>query len=58
MPMYLYRCPTCGHEQGHEQKMLDAKLTHCPACGAEGYYRKPARTSFVLKGSWAKQRYG
>jgi putative FmdB family regulatory protein len=39
MPLYPYRCPACEHEEDHFQKMKDAHLAACPACGAGGYQR-------------------
>ena len=34
MPIYAYRCATCGHAQDVLQKISDPALTVCPACGA------------------------
>ncbi|MGC4044498.1 MAG: zinc ribbon domain-containing protein [Armatimonas sp.] len=33
MPTYGYRCTVCGHEFERVQKMSDAPLTECEACG-------------------------
>jgi putative FmdB family regulatory protein len=33
MPIYEYRCEACGHEMEKLQKLADAPLTDCPACG-------------------------
>ena len=32
MPIYGYRCGSCGHEFEILQKMSDAPLTTCPKC--------------------------
>lgn len=33
MPIYEYACKACGHRLETMQKMSDAPLTECPACG-------------------------
>ena len=35
MPIYGYRCRTCGHEFEVLQKMSDAPLKTCPKCSGE-----------------------
>ncbi len=32
MPIYEYRCQSCGHQVEVMQKMSDAPLEECPAC--------------------------
>ncbi|HLL18553.1 MAG TPA: FmdB family zinc ribbon protein [Rubrivivax sp.] len=51
MPIYAYRCTACGHAQDVLQKMSDALLTQCPACGAEAYVKQVTAAGFQLKGS-------
>src|SRR5690606_40529814 len=34
MPIYAYRCASCGAEKDVLQKFSDATLTTCPACDA------------------------
>ncbi|AEV25717.1 putative regulatory protein, FmdB family [Azospira oryzae PS] len=51
MPIYEYRCPACGHQQDHMQKMSDAPLTACPQCGKDGYAKQISAAGFQLKGS-------
>jgi putative FmdB family regulatory protein len=51
MPIYEYRCTACGHQKDHLQKMSDAPLTTCPACGAETYTKQISAAGFQLKGS-------
>ena len=33
MPIYEYRCPSCGFQKEHLQKMSDEPLSVCPSCG-------------------------
>ena len=51
MPIYAYRCESCGFEKDHLQKMSDAPLTTCPTCGAESYSKQLTAAGFQLKGS-------
>ena len=51
MPIYEYRCPSCGFQKEHLQKMSDAPLSTCPSCGAEGYAKLLSAAGFQLKGS-------
>ena len=51
MPIYAYRCTSCGHAQDVLQRMSDAVLTLCPACGASSYAKQLTAAGFQLKGS-------
>lgn len=51
MPIYAYRCAACGHSRDVLQKMSDAPLTQCPACGAEQFAKQLTAAGFQLKGS-------
>jgi putative FmdB family regulatory protein len=51
MPIYAYRCTSCGHEQDVMQKMSDAPLTVCPSCKAESFAKQLTAPGFQLKGS-------
>jgi len=51
MPIYAYRCESCGHAQDVLQKMSDPVLTVCPACGASSYAKQLTAAGFQLKGS-------
>lgn len=51
MPIYAYRCTTCGHAQDTLQKISDPVLTVCPACGAATYQKQLTAAGFQLKGS-------
>ena len=33
MPIYEYRCQSCGHQMEALQKMSDDALLECPECG-------------------------
>ncbi len=59
MPLYEYRCATCG---AHEEKLqgLSAPAEHdCPKCQAEaGMKRQLSRTAFTLAGGgWYASGY-
>ena len=51
MPIYAYRCASCGHSRDVLQKMSDPVLTACPACGAEQFQKQVTAAGFQLKGS-------
>ncbi len=51
MPIYAYRCDACGHAKDVLQKVSDALLTVCPACGAEAFQKQLTAAGFQLKGS-------
>jgi putative FmdB family regulatory protein len=51
MPIYEYRCSSCGHELEALQKFADAPLTDCPACSAQSLVKLVSAAGFQLKGS-------
>lgn len=51
MPIYAYRCTSCGFENDVMQKMSDAPLTTCPECKAETFSKQLTAAGFQLKGS-------
>jgi putative FmdB family regulatory protein len=51
MPIYEYKCSACGHQEDHLQKMSEAPLTKCPACGKKKYAKQLTAAGFQLKGS-------
>ena len=51
MPIYAYRCAVCGHAKDVLQKISDAPLTDCPACGAPRFEKQVTAAGFQLKGS-------
>lgn len=51
MPIYAYRCESCGHAMDVLRKVSDPPLTTCPACGAEALRKQVTAAGFQLKGS-------
>lgn len=51
MPIYAYKCGSCGHAKDVLQKISDAPLTQCPACGAGAFSKQLTAAGFQLKGS-------
>lgn len=51
MPIYGYRCAACGHQKDILQKMSDAPLTVCPACGEAAFTKEVSAPAFQLKGT-------
>ena len=51
MPIYAYRCTTCGHAQDVLRKISDPLLNVCPACGAATFVKQVTAAGFQLKGS-------
>jgi len=51
MPIYAYRCGSCGHAKDVLQKLSDAPLSTCPACGAETFQKQITAAGFQFKGS-------
>ena len=51
MPIYEYKCSSCGHKQEILQKLADAPLRECPACGKATLNKLISAAGFQLKGS-------
>ena len=51
MPIYEYRCNSCGVHQDILQKISDAPLTTCPVCGQATFSKQLSAAGFQLKGS-------
>ena len=51
MPIYEYRCSSCGHELEALQKFSDAPLADCPSCHAATLVKLLSAAGFQLKGS-------
>ena len=55
MPIYEYGCEACGHRLEAQQKLSEAPLKTCPACGKDALEKLISSTAFVLKGGgWYK----
>ena len=58
MPIYEYRCTSCGHTLEVIQKFNDAPLTECTEC-AGPLEKLISRSAFMLKGGgWYSEGYG
>jgi len=51
MPIYAYKCESCGHRQDVLQRISDPVLSACPACGASSFVKQVTAAGFQLKGS-------
>ena len=51
MPIYAYRCSSCGHQQDVLHKHSDAPLTVCPTCGQATFNKQLSAPAFQLKGT-------
>jgi putative FmdB family regulatory protein len=51
MPIYAYRCEACGFAKDVLQKISDAQLTDCLACGKPAFKKQLTAAGFQLKGS-------
>ncbi|MBL8492182.1 MAG: zinc ribbon domain-containing protein [Rhodocyclaceae bacterium] len=51
MPIYAYRCNSCGFEKDVLQKLSDLPLSVCPECSQETFGKQLTAPGFHLKGS-------
>jgi putative FmdB family regulatory protein len=51
MPIYAYRCQSCGFAKDVLQKMSDDVLTICPECNQSSFQKQVTAAGFQLKGS-------
>ncbi|HET7097001.1 MAG TPA: zinc ribbon domain-containing protein [Casimicrobiaceae bacterium] len=51
MPIYEYRCSSCGAEHEVLQKISDPLEVKCPACGKDALVKMVSAAGFQLKGS-------
>ncbi|NBW79137.1 MAG: zinc ribbon domain-containing protein [Betaproteobacteria bacterium] len=51
MPIYAYKCESCGFTKDVLQKISDPLLTQCPACHQESFQKQLTAAGFQLKGS-------
>ena len=50
MPIYEYRCESCGHEFETIQKISEEPLKVCPECEKDALIKKISAVGFRLKG--------
>ncbi|MDO3380166.1 FmdB family zinc ribbon protein [Geoalkalibacter halelectricus] len=59
MPIYEYKCKSCGETFEARQKFSDPALNSCKVCGAADVTKLISQTAFSLKGGgWYQQGYG
>ena len=51
MPIYAYKCESCGYAKDILRKMSDDPLTVCPQCGEASFKKQLTAAGFQLKGS-------
>ncbi len=51
MPIYAYKCDSCGFAKDVLQKMSDPPLEVCPACSKTSFKKQLTAAGFQLKGS-------
>jgi len=51
MPIYAYKCQSCGFAKDVLQKISDPVLTDCPTCGQSSFQKQVTAAGFQLKGS-------
>jgi putative FmdB family regulatory protein len=50
MPIYEYRCDSCGFQKEYLLRMSDAPLTVCPQCNKPTFSKMVTAAGFQLKG--------
>jgi len=50
MPIYEYQCESCSHGLEALQKLSDAPLVDCPACGKPSLRKQISAAGFRLSG--------
>ena len=51
MPIYEYRCQTCGYQNEYLQRVSEPLLTDCPECQKPTFTKLVSAAGFQLKGS-------
>jgi putative FmdB family regulatory protein len=51
MPIYEYRCATCGYQNEYLQRVSDPLLTECPECRKPTFNKLVSAAGFQLKGT-------
>jgi putative FmdB family regulatory protein len=51
MPIYAYKCESCGFAKDVLQKISDPVLTDCPECAKASFKKQLTAAGFQLKGT-------
>ncbi len=51
MPIYEYRCSSCGFQKEYLKKVSDPIMTVCPECNKQTFSKMLTAAGFHLKGS-------
>jgi putative FmdB family regulatory protein len=51
MPIYAYKCDSCGFAKDVLQKIADDPLSDCPSCGQTAFQKQLTAAGFQLKGT-------
>ena len=51
MPIYEYRCSSCGFQKEYLQKINDPVMSVCPECSKQTFSKMLSAAGFQLKGS-------
>jgi putative FmdB family regulatory protein len=51
MPIYAYKCSSCGFAKDVLQKISDAPLSDCSSCGQSAFQKQVTAAGFQLKGT-------
>jgi putative FmdB family regulatory protein len=51
VPIYEYRCTSCGFQKEYLQKMTDPVMSVCPECKKQTFSKMLTAAGFHLKGS-------
>jgi len=51
MPIYEYRCSSCGFQKEYLRKLSDPIISGCPECGKQTFSKMLTAAGFQLKGS-------
>jgi putative FmdB family regulatory protein len=51
MPIYEYRCSSCGFQKEYLRKVSEPALSVCPECGKNTFSKMLSAPGFHLKGS-------
>jgi putative FmdB family regulatory protein len=51
MPIYEYRCSSCGFQKEYLRKVTDPLMTVCPECDKQTFTKMLTAAGFQLKGS-------